>query len=515
MNGQIDLFGRAWKWAVDTSGDYNYRYADGLTPMQSLGIIQNSTVPAAIAYYNIFADHAAFPNTAAANSIRASSHRENSDFVWLGEVTVRANGELIDLPGGTARASFVASGREQKYENDFVDEDDGVLFPSLGIAYSDFPVPGKTSRQTAQVGGELVVPVLGRDFRLPGAREFDLVAAYSRNSITDAKPYGTTNFGLRWAPMADVNFRASFGRGTYPPNDLASFTGDAVLTEIVGATTPDPRRGNSPIGTYTQRSGGNPDLHPESTRTINLGLILQPRRLKGLSATFDYGYIEKKEGIQTLPLATLLANEAFYPERITRAAPTAADAAVGWAGQITQIDVRRTNIGNIWSQYLDTSIRYYLETSTAGNFNFIFRSTNTREYRIKLRPESPITDTLDQISSPLHFRGSGSVAWRKGAWTVTPAFVYIESFRDALNVPVDDSLSINLQLTYEIPASTLETVGRRRWLAGTQWTIGCNNIADAEPPYVQNPGGQSIAAYYSTYDDPRGRYFYVRVRKSL
>jgi hypothetical protein len=222
----------------------------------------------------------------------------------------------------------------------------------------------------------------------------------------------------------------------------------------------------------------------------------------------------KENGFATMALTTLLDNEQYFPGRVIRAAPTAAEAALGWAGQINTTDLRRFNAGNIWTQYMDTSVRYLLETPSLGSFSFVVRSTNTREYKTRLRYNTPVTDTLDQILYPLKFRGSGQIAWRFGRWMITPSWSYIESFRDAQNVPVDDSLTTNLQVVYSFPAEQ----GAARWrnlLQGTQWTVGVNNLFDNEPPYVFNPGGQNFRSYYSTFDDPRGQYVYMRVRKTF
>jgi outer membrane receptor protein involved in Fe transport len=514
MNGKLNLFGRDWKWALDTSSDYNRRYAFGYTPPQTMFYSQVFyPTPAGNAFYNIFADHDALPNTAAAKALARSSSRENSDYVWQTEVTARANGELFDLPAGPVHASVVAGGRDQNYKNTFESRFDQPLMQSLGVDAPDGSFPSNTDRSTKLVGSELTLPVLGKNATLLGVHRLDFVGGYSYNWITDAKPFGSENLGVLFAPVPDVSFRVSYGAGTYPPQDFQ--TAPTVLNNIVGATTKDPRRGNTAIGNYTQIGGGNPDLKPEQTTTWNFGLVFQPRQIKGFTATFDYGFIGKVNGIQSLSVNNTLANEQYFPDRVVRAAPTATDTALGWAGQILSINGRRLNTGNIWSQYLDTSVRYDLATESAGNFYFIFRSTNTREFKTRLRTGVPIIDTLDKIGSPLRFKGAGSITWRKGPWTVTPGADYIESYRDDLNVGVGNSLTVNLQVSYEVKPGAVANAGWRRWLAGTQWTVGCNNVADAEPPFVQNPGGQSNAAYYSTYDDPRGRYLYLRIRKNF
>jgi outer membrane receptor protein involved in Fe transport len=472
-----------------------------------------TVTPQAIAFYNIFADHDALPNTAAASALAHSSSRENSDYVWQSEVNARVNGEPFDLPAGPVHASLVAEDRDQNYINTFRTVYDQQLLQSLGVVQNNGSAPSNNDRSTRLVGTEMTLPVLGKGATLLGVHRLDFVGAYSYNWLTDAKAFSSGNIGVLFAPVPDLSFRVSYGAGTYPPMD--SQTSPIVLNDVVGASTPDPRRGGTAIGNYTQITGGNPDLKPEQTTTWNFGLVFQPRQLKGFSATFDYGYIGKVNGIQSLSVSTTLANEQYFPSRVVRAAPTATDTALGWAGQILSIDGRSLNTGHIWSQYLDSSVRYDLVTQSAGNFYFIFRATNTREFKTRLRTGVPVIDTLDQIGSPLHFKGTGSLAWRKGPWTITPSADYIESYRDALNVGVGNSLTVNLQVSYEVKPGAVTDAGWRRWFAGTQWIVGINNLADAEPPYVQNPGSTGFATYYSTYDDPRGRFLYLRIRKNF
>lgn len=527
LNGKFSLLGHDWTWAVDGSSDYNARKAFGYTPDQLMNSILNAaaTNPLAQAFYNPFNDPIARPNTVAAGKLAKTSFRQNDDYVWLGSGVIRVNGAVADLPAGPVAVSFLGEYNSQWYENVFKNRADESIISELGLTYGPslpFPAPSPnfvwsgttngTERATGNAGTEVVVPVLGKDFTFLGIHALELMASTSRSQITDAKPFSAHNVGFRFAPVRDAALRVSYGSGTYPPQEF--MLTDSTFTDIIGATTPDPRRGNTAIGNYTSVGGGNPDLLPEQTETWNIGLVLEPRFVPGLSATFDYGFIEKQDGITSIPLATLLANEAFFPERVSRATPTAAEAALGWAGQVTRADLRRFNTGNIWTQYLDTSVRYQLVTRSLGTFSFVWRSTNTREFKTRLRPNTPIIDTLDQILAPLKFRGSGSIAWRQGNWTVTPSWSYIESYRDAANVPVDNSLTTNLQVVYTLPAE-VGARGWRSWLQGTQWTVGVNNLLDNEPPYVFNPGGQSFRSYYSTFDDPRGRYVYARIRKSF
>jgi iron complex outermembrane receptor protein len=517
FNGKLSVIGHEWKWALDTSTDYNRRNSFGYTPQQTYARLLSvaNTNAAAADFYRIFADHVAYPNSTAYAKLAKSSFRINDDFVWLGAATLRLNGTLLSLPAGPLMLSLASEYNTQSYKNPFENRFDQSLLQTYGIIFADTLPPadwyGKT-RQTMNGGAELVIPLLGRKVQFLGIHSLEVVAGYTRTALSDSLPFGASSLGVRFAPIPDVAFRSSFGQGTYPPSDYDAR--DTVPTDVVGSTTRDPRRGNSVVGNYTSFGGGNPDLLPEETKTWNFGLVLQPRLLKGFSATFDYGFIAKKNGITSMALTTLLANEQYFPNRLARATPTAAETALGWAGQILSADVRTFNTGDIWAQYLDLSVRYTLVTESRGSFSFIWRSTNNREYRTRIQTGAAITDTLDQINAPLKFRGSGSVIWRRGAWTVTPSFSYIESYRDTLNVPVDNSPTVNLQIGYEVPHRQMAETRRGRLLAGTQWILGCNNLADAEPPYVYNGGG-SFRSYYSAYDDPRGRYLYFKVKKTL
>ena len=52
--------------------------------------------------------------------------------------------------------------------------------------------------------------------------------------------------------------------------------------------------------------------------------------------------------------------------------------------------------------------------------------------------------------------------------------------------------------------------GWQNWLSGTKWTLGCLNVFDRQPPMVSDG-----TSFYSRYADPRQRYLYVQIKKSL
>lgn len=511
VSGKVDVVGRPWTWAVDGSVDYNRRYSFAFTPAQTISLLNSrgGVNETARNYYSLFADHIQFPNANAAAFLPESSFRKNSDYIALGTVNTRLNGEVFSLPAGVVRASLYGEGKFVDYYNDFRLRYDEAFSAAIGLGPQSSYSPGATSRTAWAYGAELQVPVLGPKWRLGGIHSASVSLAYSAEDPNDANSFGSLTAGGAISPVKGLTFRSSVSEGTQTPND--QFTQAAVVeTENVTSTVPDPLRGRQPIGTYDAITGGNPDLNPERTKTMNFGVVYEPAYVKGLRLNADYGYTRKSDAVQTLTVTDLIQYEGQYPGRVVRAAPTAGDLALGYAGQVLSLDTRRTNIGNIWSQYLDLKVRYLLETRNAGTFTFTTSSTSNLDYKFKLRPGVATENRLDRLGFPLKFRGMAMVAWRKSAWNVSTLANYVDDFRDIDDTPVGSSVTYNLQVSYEVPYGALSDRPFRRWMAGTKWTMGCNDIFDYDPPFVGSAPG-----FISRFVDPRGRYLYVNVKKSL
>ncbi len=522
FNGKLNILSRPWRWAFDVSADYNRRYSVGYLPLQMLGAINSlaPTRPLAAAFYNILADHDAVPNAAAAAFLPNSSYRKNSDYILMSNGVLRLNGDTVDLPAGPVRASLVGEWYVQNYTNSFKNWYDDAFLVSLGGNRLTTGATGApTERQDRRMGAEVVLPVFTSKWSPLRLHHTELSYAISRLDAPYVPAYHSAVYALKFAPIRDVAFRFSWQQGTLPLTE-SNFFGAETIVDVVGSTVPDPRRGNTFVGDYTRVSGPNFDLMPTETRTANLGLILQPRFIRGLNLTLDYAFTERINGNVVPAIAELLQFESAYPGRVERAAPTAAEAALGWAGQVRAIDVRRVNVGNLWMRTLDASARYSLVTRRVGTFDFTVRTTGTMEYKQRSRPGQPMVVNLDQMNlngtTIPKFRGSGSVGWRREPWSASLAARYTESFRDTQNMPVDDSLTFNLQTSYTVAyGQPGARSGWRRYFGGTQWTLGVNNVFDRDPPFVLNPGNQGSPSYYSLFDDPRGRYVYVRIKKTL
>ena len=165
--------------------------------------------------------------------------------------------------------------------------------------------------------------------------------------------YKSTNeiIGLKWTPIADVTFRASYASGFVPPvysqleppnpnGDTYNVTGTPYPGVPTSGPWPytqiiDPLRGNAAYAVPVV-SGGNPNLKPETSKNLAWGVILTPKFIPGLRLSLDYAKITKHNNIISPTAQLLVSNASSFPGLVQRAAPAAGDAYS--AGPITQIN---------------------------------------------------------------------------------------------------------------------------------------------------------------------------------
>ena len=180
-----------------------------------------------------------------------------------------------------------------------------------------------------------------------GVEQLAFDTAYRKSDYSSGIETDTYKFGVEYAPLEDVRFRASYQRAARAPNIVELFTAqgfnlfdldgdpcgaelngkagaasdDACLNSGPGASvTPSQLRGgqlDSPAGQYNFNQGGNPDLDPEESDTISYGIVFTPRFAPGLSMSLDYFDIEVEDLISTFgaPTRWMRATRSATPGR--------------------------------------------------------------------------------------------------------------------------------------------------------------------------------------------------------
>lgn len=534
-------FSDRWEWSVDGVADYTHNTNRSNNPFTNIIGLNQATPAATLAerrlVYPLFADHTANPISAGdvprylQNTQAAGSHGV------LSEGNVRIIGDIWDLPAGPLRMS--AFGKYQKWEFSSGGSFD-VSSEYLRLrAISASPASNSENRRDIQQAAvEVSIPVIDKDWRPIPIESFSIQASTSEE-INDT--YGTIGGVLsktrkranssviagKLEITRDVAFRASYSEGFFPPT-FGQVASPTTIQTVPFGFVPDARRGNSIQATpWNIFIGGNPNLQPERSESLNYGVIMTPRGMPTLNLSVDYWKIVKNDAITQVNLTSVFSDPDLYAFAIQRAAPTPAEQALGWLGVVTSVDQRPLNASKITTEGIDVRVRYALATTASGTFAFNANASFTNNFIQYLTPTAAPVN-LAGGSGPVRLRGVGSVTWSKERWAVTGTGRYVGHYSTSFTnpspsfpnaVPIDGGripayLHWDLQLGYDFPASSGQQ-GWRGWFAGTKWTLGILNVLNEKPAYSTGTGVISGASFYNQYDDPRQRFVYLSIRKSL
>jgi outer membrane receptor protein involved in Fe transport len=522
-----------WEWSLDGTGEYGRSHSTGINTNQNLNTFVSSTAVGTLtqaqrrALYNPLADHTVFPR----GDVMADYleyRREYTYYNGLSQVNFRAVGEIFDLPAGPLVVSPGAEVIWSKYRTNAtvrVSEAIRAAIPTGIIGPSDSTA--NQSRRTESVFLESVVPLVGSKWRPIPIESAELNAGLRWENTDDSTSATSPVVALRVAPTKDVAFRVSYAEGFFPP-DQSNYESPRVNPAAITPFT-DPARGNLLYNyVHEEISGGNPDLKPELSTSWNYGIILTPRVLPGLTFTLDYWEIEKIDAI-LIPSgpSAILASPDSYPGRVIRDAPSATDIANGWLGPVLSIDYRPVNVGFTKTSGVDAKIRYTHELGARNKLTALAAVTWTDSFRDQILTVNPIVErvgtTGTTASSPLEWRGNGSVFWEYGRWTSGVTVTYIDSYSTPTTTPtvvyptangldgshISSATLWDMQVSYEIPAGRGKD-GWQRWFDNTKWTLSVRNVFNKEPSFRTD-----VYSPYSRFEDPRQRYVTLSVKKSL
>ena len=462
----------------------------------------------------------------------------------LTEPQIRLSGPLLKLPGGDATLAFSVTDRKEERESLFVQS---INPQTRQPTFTYYP---ERSQDAMSVYMETRLPLVSAANAKPLVNEFDLQLSVRHDryktrapanadariplpSRTDPLPdvalgdsrFDSTDmtFGVRYMPNELIAFRASYGTGFLPPNTFQLGAPNERILEI--PFLPDPKRGNTPIGTegeFMFIQGGNPDVKPEESDNWSAGLILTPPSLPGFRLSLDYTRIEKtNELIGVLGSSELVNNEEAFPGRLVRAALTPEDEAMGFTGGVvTAINLSALNILESTVEAYDLQLDYAWKSERWGEFSMFIVGTRQTMLERQAAPLVAPNDLVGFDGGPLELRANAGFAWQYGPATVSWATQHFDSYK--LYQPTsdeDDIAGIVLsQGSAEVPSQTYHDVhfslrlGETRWgresrlLQDVDIALGIQNVFDRSPPVIAEGLG------VSTFADPRLRRYSLVVR---
>lgn len=406
------------------------------------------------------------------------------------------------------------------------------------------PDPGLQSGETEGEGGG-ILPVSGSfndrdvftELKVPAIQNepfiknlsFDIAYRLSKYRIaTRASGIETHTYklGVRYAPNDDIALRASWNRSVRVPDIQELFFPTSVKV-LQGA---DPCAGASPgasladcertgvtaaqYGNIQQcpsqqcnvQVGGNLYLKPENAITRQIGLVLTPRFLTGLTGTVDYYDIVLTNAIGSLSSTSVLGSclqSGVFCDQIHRAT----GGALFGNGSGAFINGTDVNTGFLRSRGIDVSIDYRRSLADMGlgdngDINFSLVGTYVSDLQKKNTPTSPEFDCAGLYG---HVCGVPTPRWRHLArltWEnpmgAIPGFAVSLAWRFIGGTSLDANRTYNSQLnptgapvdtvdakissrsyfdfatTYQLPIESQDITLR----------FGINNLTAREPPII-------------------------------
>ncbi len=478
-------FGETWAWEL--GGNWQKQKSRQVTRnFNGAGFVALMTAADTTQRFNPFIDPTApgAPSQAALlerlslyPAVRSTSKQTGVDF--------SADGDLLSLPGGTVKMAFGGSSGRNEVE-------------STAINFSTVLVPVATtttvagSQRSHAVFGEFSVPVFGKPNAAPLFRRLDLQAAGRHEEVG---PFSKTvpKFGVSWTPVQSVLVRASWSEGFRAPGVTEYLTAPSVVT----STLSDPRRTPPSTPGIVEARGSNPDPQPELSETTFAGLVYEPGFARGLSLQVNYYETVQTDLLQLISAQNIINNEALFPGRVTRAAPTAADNALNQPGRITAVSRVFVNFGEVTNRSMDVTADYTLPSEKFGRWRLNLSATRTLESTRQLAPGQPPVILDDDTSSPPRWRINAAVFWRKGDWNASAFLWRLDGFNsnNAGNSLVANSTSItyfptpsvmklDLRAGYEFANGLWRGYGK-----GLRVSAGVNNVFDKEPPFSDTVWG--------------------------
>ena len=453
----------------------------------------------------------------------------------------------FSLPGGKVGMTL---GGEYRVEGFKVADSPEIFVGSVPIGQIN------VKRDISSFFTEISIPIVGPQMKVPGvySLELNLAGRYDhyQGVSEDAKVPKVT---LRYQPTPELTLRSTFSNSFVAPT-LFQTNGPSASGFSPTITF------NGVVQDQAQTLGGsNPDLIPSTAQAITAGLVYSPKFIPGLTISADYfrtlqqliagtvGSVAIINSVEALgpgsPYANLVAFNNF-PGR-PGARPVTAPGQLNGNLASTFVINNLLNIGAVSIEGWDLSARYNMDLRTWGQLELGINAVVFNRYDIKTTPQSSYytilgTDNIEGVGAVPDYKLTFLLEYRLGGLTYSANANYIPEMLNSVGRdpetedistfdPIEDYFAVNMRLSYEFGKgyveptapvteskdgkNTVPGVATTSWytrlLNGTTLAVGCNNIFDRTPPFVN---GANSATDLSLYDG-FGRFVYFEISKKF
>ena len=518
--------------------------------------VRDGSDPACVPY-NVFGGRGA-ATQAAINYLSATGFQKGQTSEQIANLSV--TGQLGDygirLPWATDGVA-VNFGLEYRNESLELQTDNAFQTGDLtGQGGATLPLSG--SFNVFELFAETAIPIVQDGF----IKDLSFTTGYRRSfyKTSGNRSYNTDTykFGINFAPISDLRFRASYNRAVRAPNIQELFSTNTVGLD--GSNDPcagititatdygcraqglaiGQRTAANPAGQYNGLLGGNNNLLPEISTTKSVGVIIQPSFLSRFALTVDYFDINIDNAIRSFGADAVLA------DCVTNSTATSVAPSCGLATRDTAGSIRLTpggfvrdlpnNVGRITTRGIEVTGSYSQPIGKLGKLALSFNGTYLDAYVID-NGLAPLPYDCAGLYGPT-CSGGGTTAsgaplprWRHKArltWNLPEGLGFSAQWRyigpvAAETTSTNPSLrgQFNFNPGLRIPAyNYLDLASTFQIGKSYNLRFGVNNVLDSQPPFVTSGnGGRSGSnlcpsgpcngnTYPATYD-ALGRYFYA------
>lgn len=418
------------------------------------------------------------------------------------------DGPLLTLPGGEVRAALGAS-----YRDDYFHQ----LSWNNGAPNFNRSVSGTVSA----VFGELYIPLVGPNNRLPGVHALDVSLAYRYDDYSEFGDTGNPRVGILWEPIETLRLRASYSESFRAPNtseQLRASLQPNIFSYFV----------NNPSGPGTVPAlivqGAHP-LQPETATTISVGADWRPSFVEGLTFSINRYEIEYTNRIfEPVFSLSVLQQPDVYGETVQAVADDAAAQALidqfvamghtyydfsgaGPTGVRYFADLRMLNAASVEQSGFDISATQ--EASLFGGEAF-FRLSATHIDMIdtQLIAGASVADLVGSYAYPTDWRMRADVSWSNEALSLSGAVNYYGAYAEN-SLPA--AQSIDSWTTFDLVGRLQLGAFGNEVLSGAELGLSVQNVFDEEPPFVPAQAPTS-PNYDPANSSPLGRFVALELR---
>jgi iron complex outermembrane receptor protein len=397
------------------------------------------------------------------------------------------SGEIWQLPAGAVSGAIGTDLRRESYQ---YAQDVAAL--TIWQA-PDNAAQNRVSRNIKAVYAELAVPVI---------KDLELQLAIRRDDYSQIGATTNPKLAFSYRPSSWLMLRGSANKGFLAPSFVQLYSG-ALSQELAtgafdtvgcAAHPGDPRF--CALEHLNYKSGGNPNLRPETSKQGTLGFIIEPNN--NFSASVDYWAINVKDRILKRTPKNVLDNPVGLAEYIHRNPD----------GTIDYVQAGWINAAGLKTRGADVGLRGRGNLPGGYKWNASLDGTWTQSYQFSEYEGQPYVEyTGNFYTRDIYLRWKHNAAFSvsKGPWSAMLSNLYRNGYKDQLpnlgkgTPPAGFNPNVASYTTWGL--STTYT-----GLKNATITVGIQNLFDRNPPFTAHNVDEVVGAGWDPrVADPRGR----------